>query len=210
MSTAVAEDLPPEVVSILLVDPDGKNAVVDCDADNNCIVRVRAQIALDKSDLKQVVAALLFKSGARNYWNNQSVSGPNGETITFDVDFNLVEHRNADPLLDTLVVFSGSGKSKVDMSLNIGGQESPPDFGEIYTDDPNNRTSTGGMPGIGAHETGHLMGMRDLYEPGEVVPYNPSPDASIMRYSQLTNSAAYASWVLTRYNGNTVVNRQTP
>lgn len=54
------------------------------------------------------------------------------------------------------------------------------------------------------------MGLRDLYAGGEVVSYDPSPGADIMKHSQLTNGASSAAFVLSRVNGNTVIHRQPP
>ena len=136
-----------------LVDPTGKNADVTCDAKQNCTVTVQAQIALDMKDKKQVAAANAFASGATTYWNRQQVKGPHGQNLTFNVQFAMVQNGTQKTGMDTLNVVTGAGRSKVDMTLDIG-LPGPltPDKGMIYTQDTTNSPS--GMAGIAAHETG--------------------------------------------------------
>lgn len=93
---------------------------------------------------------------------------------------------------------NGSGTSNVQMTLLGGGGQSPPDTGTIFTQDTTNNPS--GMAGIAAHETGHLMGLRDLYVRGQAVPLNANATADAT--AQPTNSPLTASWVLRPQNGN--------
>ncbi|MEM7052795.1 MAG: RHS repeat-associated core domain-containing protein, partial [Acidobacteriota bacterium] len=192
---------------LLMIDPDGRNAKVTC-VEQECTVQVRAQILVDTSDLQQVSAAVQFKHGAQNYWNNQSVTGSSGEAISFDVQFDIVSADQAEQGVDTLTVVPGVGRARVNMTLNLSGGESGPDTGTIFTIDNASPTSTGGLPAAGAHETGHLMGLRDLYHAGERVPWDPSPSVDIMRGGQITNGARSAAFVLSGANGNSVVTRE--
>lgn len=66
------------------------------------------------------------------------------------------------------------------------------------------------MAGIGPHESGHLLGIRDLYYPGEVVGYNPAPTVDIMRYAQPTNGALTAFMVLSPANLNKTIHYRAP
>lgn len=186
-----------------LVDPTGKNAVVTCDTRQNCTVSVQAQIALDLHDKQQVAAANSFAAGATAYWNKQQAKGPHGENLTFNVQFTIVQKGTEKAGMDTLNVVSGAGRSKVDMSLDIGifGPLTP-DRGTIYTQDTTNNPT--GMAGVSAHETGHLMGLRDLYPASGVPQFIGGPQHSIMEMAQPDNSADYAWWVLYHGNGNTI------
>jgi hypothetical protein len=60
------------------------------------------------------------------------------------------------------------------------------------------------MAGVSAHETGHLMGLRDLYPASGVPQFIGGPQHSIMEMAQPDNSADYAWWVLYHGNGNTI------
>ena len=174
-----------------LVDPSGMDAETTCDANNNCVAKVRADIVRDPNDPDQVATANSFQQGAEKYWNNQTATGPNGEKITFDVQFTQVDPGNANATTDTLTVVTGSGISHVDMKMSRRGQI--PDTGTIFTQDATNNPS--GMAGISAHETGHLLGLRDLYVPGQSVPNVPGAQGDIMRNAQPGNSARTAGQV---------------
>jgi hypothetical protein len=90
------------------------------------------------------------------------------------------------------------------MTLDFGSNATlRPDTGSLYTQDTTGNPS--GMAGIGPHEVGHLMGLRDLYPSGGVPAFVDGPKHSIMEMAQPHNDAGYGSWVLSPANGNTVV-----
>jgi hypothetical protein len=90
------------------------------------------------------------------------------------------------------------------MTLDFGANRTMrPDTGNIFMRDTTGNPS--GMAGIGAHETGHLMGLRDLYPPSGVPAFVDGPQHSIMEMAQPHNNADYGSWVLSPYNGDTTV-----
>ena len=187
------------------VDVTGENATVVCDPDNNCTATVEAQIVADLNDPAQMAAARDFRNGAINYWQGLQSMGQNGETVTFQLNISIVGQADAVEGVDTIHVLNGSGIANVNMSLSIGG-ESTPDMGTIFTQDMTNNPS--GMAGVAAHEAGHLMGLRDLYLPGQSVPYDGSAGADLMRHAQPTNGVRTAWWVLSPVNGNSVIYRQ--
>ncbi|MCP3995349.1 MAG: hypothetical protein GY722_09825, partial [bacterium] len=190
---------------LVLVDPDGKNAVVNCDSESRCNVQVAAQIVVQAGDDVQQAAAEAFRDAAVAYWGGQSIVAPTGETLTFSLDISIVNQGAEAEGLDTLVVQTGAGRSSVDMTLDFGGGALASDTGTVFTEDATGNPS--GMSGVAAHEAGHLMGLKDLYVKGGTVPYNPSPEGDVMRYAQPTNGANSAWWVLHQLNGNTKVHR---
>lgn len=186
-----------------LVDPTGQNSEVTCDDSSNvCTVKVRSQIIRDPKSEDQVAAANDFQRSSENYWNSRTAMGPNGETIKFDVKFKQVNPGAEDKTKDALTVVEGAGRSNVIMTLNANDPAARPDRGTIYTQDSTNNPS--GMEGVAPHETGHLIGLRDMYYNGEVVPYVPGANGNIMRYAQPGNSAGTAFTAL-KPNGNNVV-----
>jgi YD repeat-containing protein len=186
------------------VDPTGENATVVCDVDNNCTATVEAQIIADPNDPQQMETAIAFRNGAVNYWQGTQVTGPDGENVTIQMNVTIVAPGEAVAAVDTLNVVNGSGVSNVQMTL-LRGALSPPDGGTIFTQDSTGNPS--GMAGISAHEGGHLLGMPDMYVPGQAVPLNTSPTVDVMRHAQPTNSPLLGGWILRPQNGNTIVIR---
>ncbi|HPR65412.1 MAG TPA: RHS repeat-associated core domain-containing protein [Thermoanaerobaculia bacterium] len=172
---------------IINVDLNGKDVTVTC-AGQNCVASVNADIVRDPNDQSQVQTAQEFKQASESYWNQQTVTTPTGQTLTFDVKINIVSPGSENPNTDTLTVIAGPGRSEVKMKAH------GPDTGKIYTVDTTNNQS--GMRGISPHETGHLMGLRDMYAKGEVVPHNPTPQGDIMRHAQPGNSPITSFMVL--------------
>ena len=165
----------------------GKDVTVTCTG-QNCVASVNADIVRDPNDQSQVQTAQEFKQASESYWNQQTVTTPTGQTLTFDVKINIVSPGSENPNTDTLTVIAGPGRSEVKMKAH------GPDTGKIYTVDTTNNQS--GMRGISPHETGHLMGLRDMYAKGEVVPHNPTPQGDIMRHAQPGNSPITSFMVL--------------
>jgi RHS repeat-associated protein len=193
---------------LLFVDPSGRNVSVNCDPNRSCVASVDAQIVVDnlvEPALWDTAAA--FRQGAQDYWNSQTVTS-GGDTLTFNVSMTIAVRGSERSDVDTLTVVDGRGRSAVDQHLVGYGTNSPSphDSGSIYTIDSTN--NPGGMRAIGAHEAGHLMGMRDTYnEKAGPVPLNTSSAVDIMYYAQFTNSPLTAYMVL-RPNGNSVITRQ--
>lgn len=116
---------------------------------------------------------------------------------TFDVKMSIVESGSEDPSKDSLSVVTGRGVAHV--TQNWG-----PDSGEIFTEDATNNPS--GFAGIAPHETGHLMGLRDLYNSiTKTVPYSPGPSFDIMYGVQPGNSANSANFIFSRGNFNVLL-----
>jgi hypothetical protein len=176
-----------------------------CDPDENCNATIDAQIVADPNDPAQMTTAVAFRNGAINYWQDYRMIGPNGESVTFQLNVSIVAPGQAVEGVDTLTVFSGAGTTNVSMTLTPG-RESPPDTGAIYTNDVTNNPS--GMAGIAPHEMGHLMGLRDQYVPGQPVPFDSSPTADLMRHAQPTNTPLTLQWIFNPLNGNSVIYRQ--
>jgi RHS repeat-associated protein len=193
-----------------MTDPDGRNAQVTCQttqnaqglSTTNCTATVMAQIVVHTR--AERATAQQFANNARSYWNNQTARGPNGEVIKFNVQLNVVNPNQQVAGRDTLSVVSGAGRTQVQMTLDFGTNRTlRPDTGNIYTRDTTGNPS--GMSGIAPHETGHLMGLRDLYPPAGVPAFVDGPQHSIMEMAQPHNNADYGWWVLSPYNGNATV-----
>ena len=179
-----------------LVDPDGRSAVVTCDS-KACVAAVDAQIIVQPGSVAQRAAASEFKAATEGYWGAQSIVTRSGKMTTFDVKMSIVESGSEDPSKDSLSVVTGRGVAHV--TQNWG-----PDSGEIFTEDATNNPS--GFAGIAPHETGHLMGLRDLYNSiTKTVPYSPGPSFDIMYGVQPGNSANSANFIFSRGNFNVLL-----
>ncbi|HYR29899.1 MAG TPA: RHS repeat-associated core domain-containing protein [Thermoanaerobaculia bacterium] len=185
-----------------LEDPTGENATLVCESNNVCVATVSAQIIADPNDPEQMKAATDFKDAATQYWESQQITGPNGETVTVDIDLTIVAPACAVEGVDTLTVVSGYGRAEVTMTGTTDEGQAIPDFGAIYTRDSTGNRS--GMQGIAPHEVGHLLGLRDLYAKDEVVPYDPNPSADLMRHAQPTNKPHSAFMILHCTNFNVI------
>lgn len=125
------------------------------------------------------------------------------ERISVDVTMTIVGSGQEQAGMDTLYVVSGPGRAHVEVTLSGAiNMTSAPDTGWLFTVDDN----PGGIRATAAHETGHLMGLRDLVPRDQVVPYRPEPGVDIMHYGQFENSPLTAFMVLRPLaNRNTVV-----
>jgi len=164
------------------------------------LANVTVQVVADPNDAAQMATANTYKQETENYWNGRTESGKNNETISFNFAITIVAPGQQKANTDTLTVVNGTGRSNVQMTL---GPTSIPDTGTLYTND--NTGNPSGMAGIGPHESGHLLGLRDMYSPGETVGYNATPTVDIMRYAQPTNGVQTAFMMLSPANLNKTI-----
>lgn len=177
-------------------DPTGLDAIVTKE-DDQVKVEVKAQVVADPNSKKQMKAAEAFKQKTEKYWNKQTVAGPAGETIKFDVKIDVVSPATQQPNKDTLTVVEGEGTPQVRMDPNA------PDTGTIYTRDTSNNPT--GMSGVAPHETGHLMGLPDLYPQGKPITQDTTSSGDIMYHAAPRNNANSAAYVLSPDNKNVIL-----
>jgi RHS repeat-associated protein len=177
---------------LLLIDPSGRNAVVSCTEDNQCVVTATVQAVRDPNDAAAVATAADFKKNAEAYWNHQHLSGPNGEQVTFNVTVKIVDAGAADNTQDTMMVVNGSGVANVKINTPLPGRlANPGDHGLLFTADGSQNPS--GHLGVDPHEMGHFFGLTDA-GPHILLNWGTlGPTDDIMYYSQPGNSPTGAA-----------------